>query len=93
MGFYRNILVAYDGSPDADAALAHASRLAADQHARVTLLTVAPLPHGPTAIAAAPTPDLLDCYEQAQRRTAESAMLRRAVCIAATAAAGPQPSN
>jgi nucleotide-binding universal stress UspA family protein len=42
MTCYRNILVAHDGSPDADAALAHATALARDQHARLILLTVVP---------------------------------------------------
>jgi nucleotide-binding universal stress UspA family protein len=39
---YRNILVAIDGSPDADAALAHAAALARDQRARLTLVTAVP---------------------------------------------------
>jgi nucleotide-binding universal stress UspA family protein len=39
---YRNILVAVDGSPDADAALLHATDLARDQRARLTLVTAVP---------------------------------------------------
>ncbi|HWK25026.1 MAG TPA: universal stress protein [Solirubrobacter sp.] len=39
---YRNILVAVDGSPDADAALRHAAELARDQRARLTLVTAIP---------------------------------------------------
>jgi nucleotide-binding universal stress UspA family protein len=39
---YRNILVAVDGSPDADAALVHAAALARDQRARLTLVTAVP---------------------------------------------------
>jgi nucleotide-binding universal stress UspA family protein len=39
---YRNILVAVDGSPDAEAALVHAGELARDQRARLTLVTAVP---------------------------------------------------
>jgi nucleotide-binding universal stress UspA family protein len=44
MGCYRTILVAIDGSPDAEAALHHAVSLARDQHAKLVLLTVMPPP-------------------------------------------------
>ena len=72
MSCYRNILVAHDGSADADAALEHATQLAGDQRARLTLLTVAPAPHQPGAMGAPATPDLLECFTGAQRRAAES---------------------
>jgi nucleotide-binding universal stress UspA family protein len=50
-GVYHRILVALDGSPDADRALDEAIALAADQRARLTLLTVIPPPSGLAAMA------------------------------------------
>jgi nucleotide-binding universal stress UspA family protein len=41
---YRHVLVAYDGSPDAELALAHAVGLAQSFHARLALVAVAPPP-------------------------------------------------
>jgi nucleotide-binding universal stress UspA family protein len=52
MGCYCSILVAYDGSPDAAAALEHAGALARDEHARLILLTVVPNVPVPTIDAA-----------------------------------------
>jgi nucleotide-binding universal stress UspA family protein len=41
---YRHILVAYDGSPEADLALAHAVAIAQTSRARLALVTVVPPP-------------------------------------------------
>jgi nucleotide-binding universal stress UspA family protein len=62
MGCYHKILVALDGSPDADAALGHAVSLARDQNARLTLLTVGPSPNRSAAVGAAVPPDLIDVH-------------------------------
>jgi nucleotide-binding universal stress UspA family protein len=72
MSCYRNILVALDGSADAQAAVAHASRLAEDQHARLMLITVAPYPYQHAAIGVPAPPDLTDCYAAALRRAVDS---------------------
>jgi nucleotide-binding universal stress UspA family protein len=60
MACYHQILVALDGSRDAEAALRHAATLARDQHARLTLLTVAPPPSTAAGAGASQPPDLLD---------------------------------
>jgi nucleotide-binding universal stress UspA family protein len=60
VGCYRTILVALDGSPDAEAALRHAAILARDQHARLVLLTVVP-PRPPQIVTpGGATPSLED---------------------------------
>jgi nucleotide-binding universal stress UspA family protein len=72
---YRNILVAVDGSPDADAAVAHAVALARDQRARLTLLTAIP-PLPATALlasgAAPPRSEVVRHYADLLRRAADS---------------------
>jgi nucleotide-binding universal stress UspA family protein len=67
MSCYRRILVALDGSPDSEAALAHAVTLARDQNARLTLLSV--VPHSPTPVGAGVSapPELDDLHEAALR--------------------------
>ena len=41
---YRHVLLAYDGSPEAELALAHAVAIAQSSRARLTLVTVVPPP-------------------------------------------------
>jgi nucleotide-binding universal stress UspA family protein len=72
---YRNILVAVDGSPDAEAALAHAGALARDQHACLTLVTAIP-PIPATALlasgAAPPRSEVIRHYSNVLREAADS---------------------
>src|ERR1700747_1403706 len=72
---YRHILVAVDGSPDADAAVRHAAALARDQNARLTLLTAIP-PLPATALlasgAAPPRSEVVRHYADALRQATES---------------------
>ena len=72
---YRNILVAVDGSPDAEAALAHAGALARDQRARLTLLTAIP-PLPATALlasgAAPPRGEVVRHFGELLRRAANT---------------------
>jgi nucleotide-binding universal stress UspA family protein len=72
MGCYHQILVALDGSPDAESALRHAVTLARDQNARLTLLTVAPPVATPVGAAASAPPDLLDIHSKILREATES---------------------
>ena len=72
---YRNILVAVDGSPDAEAALVHATALARDQRARLTLVTAVPqLPA--TAMlasgAAPPRSEVVKHYAEMLRKAADT---------------------
>lgn len=71
MACYHRILVAVDGSPDAEAALRHAFALARDQHALITLLTVAPPPATAIGVGASSPPDLLDFHARILREATE----------------------
>jgi len=67
MGCYHKILVALDGSSDAESALMHAISLARDQNARLTLLTVGPSVNRAGAVGTAPPPDLIEVHEEVLR--------------------------
>lgn len=72
MACYHRILVAVDGSADAEAALAHAVSLARDQHALLTLMTVAPPPATAIGVGASAPPDLLDFHSRILREATDS---------------------
>jgi len=73
LSFYHHILVALDGSPDADAALVHATALARDQNARLTLLSVAaPDGAGPVGPGTAVPPDPVDLHSKILRQGTDS---------------------
>jgi nucleotide-binding universal stress UspA family protein len=72
MACYHQILVALDGSPDAEAALQHAVTLARDQNARLTLLTVAPPVSTPVGAGASAPPDLLDVHAKILREATDA---------------------
>lgn len=72
MACYHRILVAIDGSRDAAAALAHAVTLARDQHALLTLMTVAPPVATATGVGATAPPDLLDEHSRVLREATDS---------------------
>jgi nucleotide-binding universal stress UspA family protein len=67
MGCYHKILVALDGSLDAESALLHAVALAHDQNARITLLSVGPPLNRSAAVGTAPAPDLIDVHKEILR--------------------------
>lgn len=71
MSCYRSILVALDGSVDAEAALLHALDLARDQHALLTLLTVVAPSSTPAGVGGAQPPDLTEDHKAILREALE----------------------
>jgi nucleotide-binding universal stress UspA family protein len=72
MSVFHRILVAYDGSPDSQAALELAVTLAADQSAQLTIVTVVPdVPVAVTNVTAGPY-DLEGVYAELQRSAQHS---------------------
>jgi nucleotide-binding universal stress UspA family protein len=70
---YRSILVAYDGSSNADRALDHAIALAHDEHARLTLVAVMPPAAGGSPFAPMPGDQaswIREGFESSLRRAA-----------------------
>jgi nucleotide-binding universal stress UspA family protein len=73
---FRNILVAIDGSPDAEEALGHAIDLAESEHSRLTIFSAVPTPPG-FAYATPGGAGLADLAVRAERESA--AIVRRAL--------------
>jgi nucleotide-binding universal stress UspA family protein len=73
---FRNILVAIDGSPDAEEALGHAIDLAASEHSLLTIFSAVPTPPG-FAYATPGGAALADAAVQAQGET--EGIVRRAL--------------
>jgi nucleotide-binding universal stress UspA family protein len=73
-GAYRNILVAYDGSPAADAALGQAILLAESERALLTLMTVVRPPNGMASIAGGEplARSIHEAYETCLRRATDT---------------------
>ncbi len=67
---FHNILVAVDGSPDADAALGHAIDLASSEHAKLTIFSAVPSPPA-FAYSTPGAAALSDLAEQARKETDE----------------------
>jgi nucleotide-binding universal stress UspA family protein len=72
-GAYRNILVAYDGSPAADAALDQAVAVAHSEHALLTLMTVVRPPNGVVTMAGGEpvARSVHEAYERCLRQATE----------------------
>jgi nucleotide-binding universal stress UspA family protein len=73
-GAYRNILVAYDGSPAADAALEQAVALAQSEHSLLTLITVVRPPNGMATMAGGEplARSVHEAYEKCLRHATET---------------------
>ena len=72
MTMYRKILVPLDGSADSASALRHATALARDQNARLTLLAVCPMANKAAGLGAMAVPDRFEVYGALVREAAMS---------------------
>jgi nucleotide-binding universal stress UspA family protein len=92
---FRNILVAIDGSPDAEEALGHAIDLADCEHARLTIFSAVPTPPGfayatPGGAALA---DLAVRAEQETEAIIRSALDRVPESVSVTTVLGSGPAK